>query len=63
MKLTNSYRIRLSNDDLLLLKELKRLKVKPTTFIRIALREKIKRDLPKILDKESKMKSKEYCHF
>lgn len=63
MKLTNSYRIRLSNDDLFLLKELKQLKVKPTTFIRIALREKIKRDLPKILDKESKMKSKIYCPF
>lgn len=63
MKLTNSYRIRLSNDDLLLLKELKRMKVKPTTFIRIALREKIKRELPKILEQERKRKEQIYCPF
>jgi len=63
MKLTNSYRIRLSNDDLLLLKELKRLKVKPTTFIRTALREKIERDKPVLIQQENKRKSKQYCPF
>lgn len=63
MKLTNSYRIRLSNNDMLLIKELKMLRIKPTTFIRNALREKIERDLPNIIDAEIKRKNKEYCPF
>ena len=58
MKLTNSYRIRLSDDDLLLLKQLKSLRIKPTTFFRNAFREKIERDLPKIIKSENKRKEK-----
>lgn len=58
MKLTNSYRIRLSDDDLLLLKQLKLLNKKPTTFMRNALREKIERELPKIIEAENKRNEK-----
>ena len=63
MKLTHSYRIRLSDDDLLLLKQLKLLNKKPTTFMRNALREKIKRDSPKLIDDENKRKYKIKCPF
>lgn len=63
MKLTNSYRIRLSDEDLVLLNELKKRRIKPTTFIRNAIREKISKDLPKIIESESERKSKEYCPF
>lgn len=63
MKLTNSYRIRLSDDDLLLLKQLKLLNKKPTTFMRNALREKIKRDLPKLIEDEKKQINKAKCPF
>lgn len=63
MKLTNSYRIRLSNDDLLLLKQLKSLRIKPTTFMRKAFREKIQRDLPLLIENENKKKDKQYCPF
>ena len=61
MKLNHSYRIRLSNNDLLLLKELKKLRIKPTTFMRKAFREKIERELPKMIEDETKRKNKEYC--
>ena len=63
MKLTNSYRIRLSDDDLLLLKQLKSLRIKPTTFMRNAFREKIERELPKLIDSENKRKEKIKCPF
>ncbi len=63
MKLTNSYRIRLSDDDLLLLKQLKSLRIKPTTFVRQAIREKIERELPKIIELENKRKDKIKCPF
>ena len=58
MKLTHSYRIRLSSNDLLLLNELKKLRIKPTTFIRNAFREKIERELPKLIEAENKRNSK-----
>mgnify|MGYP003528237238 len=63
MKLTNSYRIRLSDDDLLLLKQLKSLRIKPTTFFRNAFREKIERELPKLIEYENKSKEKIKCPF
>ena len=63
MKLIHSYRIRLSNNDLLLLNELKKIMIKPTTFIRKAMREKIERELPKLIQDEVKMKNKQYCPF
>lgn len=61
MKLTHSYRIRLSSNDLLLLNELKKLRIKPTTFMRKALREKIDRDLPKLIEAETKRNEKIKC--
>ena len=63
MKLTNSYRIRLSDDDLLLLKQLKSLRIKPTTFLRNAFREKIQRELPKLIEAENKRNEKIKCPF
>ena len=63
IKLTNSYRIRSSDDDLLLLKQLKSLRIKPTTFMRNAFREKIERELPKLIDSENKRKEKIKCPF
>jgi len=63
MKLTNSYRIRLSDNDLLLLKQLKTLRIKPTTFIRNAIREKLQRELPKIIESENKRIDKIKCPF
>lgn len=63
MKLTNSYIIRLSDNDLLLLKQLKTLRIKPTTFIRNAIREKIQSELPKIIGSENKRKEKIDCPF
>lgn len=63
MKLTRSYRIRLSDDDLLLLKQLKSLRIKPTTFVRKAIREKIEREMPKIIESENKRKEKIDCPF
>lgn len=63
IKLTNSYRIRLSDDDLLLLKQLKSLRIKPTTFMRNAFREKIERELPKLIEYENKSKEKIKCPF
>jgi len=63
MKLTNSYRIRLSDDDLMLLNQLKSLRIKPTTFIRKAFREKIEKELPKIIDNENRRKDKIKCPF
>ena len=63
MKLSNSYRIRLSDDDLQLLKELKKLRIKPTTFIRNAFREKIECEMPKIIESEKKRIEKISCPF
>jgi len=48
---------------MLLLNELKKLRVKPTTFIRNAIREKIERDLPKIIEAEKKRIAKDQCPF
>ena len=45
------------------IKHLKKRRIKPTTFIRNAIREKISKDLPKIIESENKRKSKEYCPF
>lgn len=63
MKLTNSYRIRLSDDDLALLKKLKALNIKPTTFIRKAFRDKIQHELPKLIEQENKRKKNIKCPF
>jgi len=62
-QLTEKEWIRFSKDDVNLMSELRRLKIKPHAFIRIALREKLIRDLPKLIKEENILKSKEYCPF
>jgi len=54
--LTTSYRLRISNSDKELINDLKKFGVKPTRFIRESFREKIQRDMPKILIEEQKRK-------
>lgn len=62
-KLLKTKRIRFSEDDEKLMLRLKELKVKPMTFIRIAFREKVERDLNELIKEEQRLKSKEYCPF
>lgn len=50
--LTKTRRIRFSENDILLMESLKKYRIKPTTFLRDAFREKIKRDKPIILQEE-----------
>lgn len=50
--LTKTRRIRFSENDILLMESLKKYRIKPTTFLRNAFREKIKRDKPIILQEE-----------
>ena len=52
-----------SDDDIKLMNELKRFKIKPSQSIRLALRDKLSRDLPGLLKEEQKRKDKEYCPF
>ena len=58
-QLTRIQTIRFSEKDINLLNELKRLKIKPHAFIRIALREKLSNELPYLI----KNQQKEYCPF
>lgn len=62
-QLTEIQMIRFSKEDIQLLNRLRELKVKPHKFIRIALREKLQRDLSVLIKEEEKLKSKEYCPF
>lgn len=62
-KLNRYYRIRLSEDDLMLISQLKSHGIKPSTFIRDALREKIKNELPSLVAEENRRKSQEYCPY
>lgn len=62
-KLNKSYRIRLSEDDLMLICQLKSHGIKPSTFIRDAIREKIKNELPLLIAEENQRKSQEYCPY
>ena len=56
-KLVNTYRITISDEMKQKLHELKyRFNIIPTSFIRIAIEEKLKRDLPNLKIKESKIK-------
>ncbi len=63
MKLNRSYRIRLSENDLALLDELKKLKIQPSKFIRESLRQKIESDLPELIEQEKINISKQFCPF
>jgi len=61
--LTEAVRVRFSKNDKLLFLSLRKYKIKPTTFIREAFREKIHRDKPKILLAEQKRLDKIKCPF
>lgn len=52
---TYSYRINLSPEDMQYIDELKKLNIKPTTFIRIAFKEKIQRELKGLKLKKEKI--------
>ena len=62
-KLTHIQRFRFTQDDVLLFAELKKNKVKISSFVRKAIREKTKRDMPKIIEKETKRLEKIKCPF
>lgn len=57
-QLTNIQRLRFSDEDMELIRKLRELKIKPTTFIRIAFREKIQRELSQLIKEEEKRKAK-----
>jgi hypothetical protein len=62
-KLNRSYRIRLSEDDLKLLDQLKELGIVPSSFVRNAIREKISKELPELLEQERRQKEAAFCPF
>lgn len=63
MGLTKVVTIRFSEKDFELFNELKKVKIKPHRFIRAAFREKINKDLKKLIEKEKYYNSKDYCPF
>ena len=62
-KLTHIQRFRFTQDDVLLFVELKKNRINLSSFVRKAVREKIERDLPKIIENENKRIDKTYCPF
>jgi hypothetical protein len=62
-KLTHIQRIRFTQNDMLLFAELKKNRVNISSFIRNAIREKIERDMPKIIEHERKRIDKINCPF
>ena len=62
-KLSHIQRFRFTQDDVLLFAELKKNKVKISSFVRKAIREKTERDMPKIIQNENKRIDKTYCPF
>ena len=61
--LTKTRRIRFSENDILLMESLKKYRIRPTTFIREAFREKIHKDKPKILEQEKQRLELIYIPF
>jgi len=62
-KLTHIQRFRFTQNDMLLFNELKKNRVNISSFVRQAIREKIERELPKIIESENKRKDKINCPF
>ena len=62
-KLSHIQRFRFTQDDVLLFVELKKNRINLSSFVRKAVREKIERDLPKIIEKETKRLEKIKCPF
>ena len=55
-QLTERYEIKLSENQIKIIDELRRLKICPSKFIRIALEEKFERDYKTIVKKQNKLK-------
>ena len=62
-KLIHIQRFRFTQNDMLLFAELKKNRVNISSFVRKAIREEIERDLPKLIESETKRKNKQYCPF
>ena len=62
-KLTHIQRFRFTQNDMLLFAKLKKNKVNLSSFVRKAIREKIERELPKIIESEKKRIEKINCPF
>lgn len=62
-KLTHIQRFRFTQNDMLLFAELKKNRVNVSSFARKAIREKIERDLPKLIESEEKRINKIICPF
>jgi len=62
-KLINIQRFRFTQNDMLLFSELKTNRVNISSFVRNAIREKIEREMPKLIEAENKRKEKEICPF
>jgi len=48
---------------MLLFSELKKNRINISSFVRKAIREKIERELPKLIEAETNRRNKEYCPF
>jgi len=62
-KLTHIQRFRFTQNDMLLFSELKKNRINISSFVRKAIREKIERELPKIIEQKAKRIENEYCPF
>lgn len=62
-QLTEIQTIRFSKKDIEIMEDLKKMRIKPDEFLRIAFREKVQRDLKELIMREQYRNSKEYCPF
>jgi len=62
-KLTHIQRFRFTQNDMMLFAELKKNRVNISSFVRNAIREKIERDFPRIIQSENVSKEKIKCPF
>ena len=62
-KLVHIQRFRFTQNDMLLFAELKKNRVNISSFVRKAIREKIERELPKMIESENKRNDKVKCPF
>jgi len=62
-KLTHIQSFRFTQNDMLLFSELKKNRINISSFVRKAIREKIERELPKLIEAETNRRNKEYCPF
>jgi len=61
--LTETYRVKLSRSDRQMLNELRRFRIVPAKFVRQAIRDKIQKELPVLIQEEKRRLSKDHCPF